>query len=181
MTLTPSINTKEHVQGAPDAPIVLVKYGDYQCPYCADLYHTIKKLQKKFGNKFAFVFRHFPLDMHPYALSAAIAAEIMAKNNQFWSMHEMLYENQDRLADHYLFGYAEQLGVNRARFKKDFADEQFMDKIQSDIDGGVKSGVNGTPSIFINGKKYEGDDAFESLASYFRGLLSQPTNTNKTR
>lgn len=171
MVLTPSVNAKEHIQGNPGASIILVEYGDYQCPYCLDFYHTIKKLQKKFGNKFAFVFRNFPLDMHPYALSAAIAAEIMAKNNQFWPMHDLLYENQDRLADHYLFSYVKKLGVNHAKFKKDFADEQFTDKIQADIDGGVKSGVNGTPSIFINGKKYEGDDAFESLVSYFRGLL----------
>lgn len=171
MALTPSVSAKEHIQGAHDAPIVLVEYGDYQCPYCADFYYTIKKLQKKFGNKFAFVFRNFPLDMHPYALSASIAAEIMAKNNQFWPMHNLLCENQGSLTDDYLFGYAEQLGVNHAQFKKDFADEKFIDKIQSDIDGGVKSGVNGTPSIFINGKKYEGDYAFESLTSYFTGLL----------
>ena len=171
MRLIPSVSIKDHLQGSLDAPIVLVEYGDYECPYCADFYFTVKKLREKLGSKLAFVFRNFPLDMHPNAFHAAVAAEIMAKYDKFWPMHDMLYENQNQLGDNYLLNYAEKLGVGDHEFKKDSASDEFFDKVQADLDSGFKSGVNGTPSIYINGKKYEDDDSFDSLLSYLKTLL----------
>lgn len=168
MSLTPSVNSKDHIQGNTNAPIVLVEYGDYQCPYCADFYYTMKKIQEKMGNKLAFVFRNFPLDMHPNALHAAVAAEIMAKHGKFWQMHDMLYENQDHLGDNYLLEYARKLGVSENEFKRDFNNEEFLDTVQENIDSGLKSGVNGTPSIFINGQRYEGENSYESLMAFLK-------------
>lgn len=163
MPLTPAVSSKDHIQGSLDAPIVLVEFGDYQCPYCGQFYYTMKKIQKTMGDKLAFVFRNFPLSMHPNALPAAIAAEVMHKYGKFWPMHDILYENQDHLGNNYLLEYAKKLGVSEEDFKKDFSDTLFLDKVHADLKSGEESGVDGTPSIFINGQKYDGEHDYDTL------------------
>jgi protein-disulfide isomerase len=166
--LTPPVNKKDHIQGSPNALIELVEFGDYQCPHCGTAYPIIKEIQKALGKKLKFIFRNFPLsEAHPYALPAAIAAEAAGKQNQFWEMHDIIYENQLALSEVAFFKFAKVLGLNIPAFEKDRQDESLVKKIEADFESGIKSGVNGTPSFFINGYKYEGSYDFESL---FQGI-----------
>ncbi|WP_392565059.1 thioredoxin domain-containing protein [Utexia brackfieldae] len=171
MPLKPTVSANDHIQGNPQATIELVEYGDYQCPYCRDFHYTVKSLQVELGDKLKFIFRNFPLDMHPNALDAAISAELMAKHQQFWPMHDLLYENQQHLDDNSLMQYAKQLGVTKKQFSADFQNTALIKKIDSDIESGLRSGVNGTPSIYINGKKYQGDYSAQALLSYIQTLI----------
>ncbi len=162
--LTPPLNKKDHIQGSPNALIELVEFGDYQCPHCGIAYRIIKEIQKALDNKLKFIFRNFPLsEAHPYALPAAIAAEAAGKQNQFWEMHDIIYENQLALSEVAFFKFAKVLGLSIPAFEKDLQDESLVKKIEADFESGIKSGVNGTPSFFINGYKYEGSYDFESL------------------
>jgi protein-disulfide isomerase len=144
----------DHIQGDRNAPIELVEYGDYQCPYCGEAYPEVKALQQRMGKDMKFVFRNFPLsEMHKDAKNAAMAAEAAAAQGKFWEMHDMLYENQKHLAENDLFKYAEKIGLDLEKFKKDFKDEIFSKKIERDFEGGIKSGVNTTPSFYVNGER----------------------------
>jgi protein-disulfide isomerase len=156
--LKPPIDSKDHFQGKENAPIVLVEFGDYQCPHCGRAYPIIKNIQKKLGDRLKFVFRNFPLaESHPDATHAAIAAEAASAQNKFWQMHDILFENQIRLDDIHLVRYAEKIGLDVVQFEKDFEAPLYQEKVESDFESGVRSGVNGTPSFFINGEKYNGD------------------------
>jgi protein-disulfide isomerase len=148
MSLKIPVSTTDHVQGNLDADLVIVEYGDYQCPYCGAAYPVLKKLLKKFSREVKFVFRNFPLsEMHEYALSAAIAAEAASLQDKFWEMHDAIYENQENLDDLYLFKLAEKIGLNMEKFKSDIQKEELNDRVDADFQGGVISGVNGTPSF----------------------------------
>jgi protein-disulfide isomerase len=171
MSLKPPVTEHDHIQGHYQANIDLVEYGDYQCGYCGQFYYIVKKLQQHFGDKIRFVFRHFPLEAHPNALHAALAAEAMTKYNKFWPMHDMLYENQQSLDDFSLIEYAKMLGISEQQFRNDYNAPALMEKIQQDVESGLRSGVNGTPSIYINGKKYEQDYSYEYLVKYIEKLL----------
>ena len=156
--LKPPVNAKGHIQGSGHAAIELVEYGDYQCPHCGRAYPIIKHIQEKLGNKLKFVFRNFPLaDAHPNAMHAAIAAEAAGAQGKFWEMHDIIFENQVHLGDSHLVRYAATIGLDVERFKKDFEKQEFADRVEADFESGIRSGVNGTPSFFINGKKYDGD------------------------
>ncbi len=171
MSLRIPVSNKDHIQGNPDAVIELVEYGDYQCPYCGQAYLEIKKLQKHLGDKLKFVFRNFPLvEAHEYALNAAIAAEVASDMGQFWEMHDTLYENQTALDDSDLVFYAKEIGLDTGTFEAKFPDSKYEKGIENDLEGGLRSGVNGTPSFFINGRKYEGDYKVESFLEYIRSL-----------
>ncbi|WP_392553243.1 thioredoxin domain-containing protein [Orbus wheelerorum] len=171
MALKPPVTNLDHIQGNSNASIELVEYGDYQCPYCAEFYYVIKELQNQLGTNLKFIFRNFPLEMHPNALHAAIATEVLAKYNKFWPMHDMLYENQAYLHDKNLINYAEKLGVNEQQFEQDFKDKSFADKVEKDFESGLRSGVNGTPSLYINNKKYEGEYSLDAILTYIKPLL----------
>ena len=156
--LKPAVNNNDHVEGDENATIELVEYGDYQCPHCGRAYPVIKNIQKKLGRKLKFVFRNFPLsEMHPDALHAAVASEAAAAQNKFWQMHDMLFENQNNLSDEALIKYASEIKLDIEKFKKDFETSSFTEKVETDFESGMRSGVNGTPSFFINGKKYNSD------------------------
>jgi protein-disulfide isomerase len=160
-----SISAQDHVQGPVDAPITLVEYGDYQCPYCYQAYPIVKELQQRLGGQLRFVFRNFPLtEIHPHALHAAIAAESVGAqlgNDGYWRMHDMIYEHQQdsstALSDENLAKYGASVGADAARITRDLESEAFTDRIQADFTSGVRSGVNGTPTFFINGTRYDGD------------------------
>jgi protein-disulfide isomerase len=167
MSLKIPVSTTDHVQGNLDADLVIVEYGDYQCPYCGAAYPVLKKLLKKFSREVKFVFRNFPLsEMHEYALSAAIAAEAASLQDKFWEMHDAIYENQENLDDLYLFKLAEKIGLNMEKFKSDIQKEELNDRVDADFQGGVISGVNGTPSFYVNAKKFNGgaEELFELFA-----------------
>ena len=155
MSLKPLVSDMDHIQGEANAIIELVEYGDYQCPYCGMAYPVIKNIQRKFGKELKFVFRNFPLSkIHPHAKLAALAAEAADKQKRFWAMHDIIFENQKNLSNSSLIAYANELGLDIFQFKTDMEDETLVKKIESDFESGLRSGVNGTPSFFVNGEKY---------------------------
>lgn len=172
MSLRLSVNKNDHIQGNMNAPLELVEYGDYECSYCGEAYYEVKKLQKKLGDKLMFVFRNFPLtNIHENALNAAIASEIAGNSGKFWEMHDILYENQDALEEDDLLRYAKKIGLDTDVFKSKFSDPKYRQKVEEDLESGLKSGVNGTPSFFINGKKYNGDYSTASMLSYLKEFM----------
>lgn len=158
------VSSKDHIQGLEQAPLTLVEYGDYECPYCGMAYPIVKRLQKHFGDRLRLVFRNFPLiDSHPHAGIAAMTAEFAASKGKFWEMHDLLYENQEHLDLADLVGYAESLNLSSTELKNAIQKEIFTEKIQNDFMGGVRSGVNGTPSFFINEIRFNGSFEYENL------------------
>src|SRR6266480_1057391 len=115
----PVDDERDHIQGPPDAPVTLVEYGDYECPYCGAAYPVIKEVQARMGDRLRFVFRNFPITTsHPHSEHAE-AAEAAATQGKFWEMHDHLYENQQRLTDPDLHAYAEEVGLDVAQFDRD--------------------------------------------------------------
>jgi protein-disulfide isomerase len=160
MLTLPVSEDRDHIQGPADAPVTLVQYGDYECPYCGAAYPIIKEVQARMGERLRFVFRNFPIaTSHPHAEQAAEAAEAAASQGRFWEMHDLLYENQRRLRDQDLRGYAEQLGLDVELFDKELAEHVHAERVHEDFMSGVRSGVNGTPTFYINGARH--DDSYE--------------------
>jgi protein-disulfide isomerase len=154
--LSVPVSKRDHSQGRADAVITLVEYGDYQCPGCAQAYALVKNVQQELGSPFRFVFRHFPLrDIHPHAQRAAEAAEAASVQGKFWEMHDMLFENQRALTDRHLRGYASDLGLDALRFDCELGARVHAKRVRSDVQNGVKSGVNGTPGFFVNGVRHD--------------------------
>jgi protein-disulfide isomerase len=170
--LSVPVSDKDHRQGDPDAPCTLVEYGDYQCPSCGHAYPIVKRVQKHFGKRLLFVFRNFPLsEMHPYAEPAAETAEFAGAHSKFWEMHDLLYENQDRLDDALLFQLAQQLHLDPEMLRRALASKEFEPLVRADFRGGVRSGVNGTPTFFINGQRHDGVYDYASLTEAIDGVL----------
>ena len=168
--LTPEVSVRDHIQGDENAPITLVEFGDYQCPYCGAAYPEIKRLQNSLGNNLRFVFRNFPLTQaHPYALIAAEAAEAAAQQDKFWEMHDIIFENQDDLAPEQLAAWAEQAALNVEEFATAIRSEVVSSRIKKDRASGIHSGVNGTPTLFINGARYDGMPDYASLREAITG------------
>ncbi len=162
--LTIQPNNKDHIQGNEKSGITLVEYGDFECPYCGEAYPIVKEIQKIKGDVLRFVFRNFPLsEMHRHALRAAYAAEAAGKQGKFWEMHDLLFENQENLDDKDLRLYAEELSLDMNKFAKDMDSDDVAKKVQEDIMGGIQSGVNGTPTFFINGVRFDGSYQLDSL------------------
>ena len=157
---TPVTEERDHIQGPPDAPVTLLEYGDYECPYCGAAYSIIKDVQARMGDRLRFVFRNFPITTsHAHAEQAAEAAEAAGAQGRFWEMHDLLYENQKRLGDDDLRAYAQRIGLDLERFDKELAEHVHAPRVREDFMSGVRSGVNGTPTFFINGARY--DDAYD--------------------
>lgn len=162
--LSPPLNKNDHLLGPHHAPIELVEYGDFQCPFCGAAHPVIKQIIRVLDKKLRFAFRHFPLsNAHEYALPAAIAAEAAGKQNRFWEMHDIIYEQQDELSNYALLAFANEIRLNISKFRMDLLDESLAEKVESDFESGMRSGVNGTPSFFINGYKYNGGIDYDSL------------------
>lgn len=163
--LTLPVDGSDHAEGPADAPVTLVEYGDYECPYCGESYPVLKALQAEIGARLRFVFRNFPLSqMHPHALHAAQFAEAAAGIGKFWMAHDMLYERQRALGDHDLARYAARIGLDSEALRAAF-DGAHDEKIRRDFTSGVRSGVNGTPSLFLNGLRYDGPRDVASLVA----------------
>jgi protein-disulfide isomerase len=158
------VSDADHVRGPQAAPVTLLEYGDYECGYCAVAHDLVNRLLSQLPRSLRYVFRNFPMSaVHPHARDAARAAEAAGLQNRFWPMHDMLFENQVRLDRRSLAGYAAALGLNMKRFSVDFADPLVEQRIENDFYGGVRSGVNGTPTFFINGWRFDGTLSYEAL------------------
>jgi len=159
---------RDHIQGPADAAVTLVEYGDYECPYCGAAYPIVKDVQAEMGERLRFVFRNFPITTsHPHAEHAAEAAEAAGSLGKFWEMHDLLYENQKRLGDQDLRAYAEKLGLDVEKFDKELAEHIHAPRVREDFMSGVRSGVNGTPSFYIDGVRH--DDSYD-LATLLAAL-----------
>jgi protein-disulfide isomerase len=158
--LTIAVRAEDHAQGAATAAVTLVEYGDYQCPYCGAAYPLVKQLQKRFASDLRFVFRNFPLTQaHPLAQMAAELAEAAASQGKYWPMHDWIYENQEQWSAggaEDLLGGIVAVGLDTAALERALKQPQIAQRIKADFTGGVRSGVNGTPSFFINGRLHQG-------------------------
>ncbi len=144
----------------------MLEYGDYECPHCGEAYPIIKRIRKYFKKDLCFVYRNFPLsETHPHALTAACAAEAAALQDEFWLMHDILFENQNNLSRPALISYAREIDLTIDKFKTDIKSEQVQMRVEKDFESGVESGVNGTPTFFINGHRYDGYYNYDSLVS----------------
>jgi protein-disulfide isomerase len=177
--LAPPVSDRDHAQGDPAAPLTLVEYGDYECPYCGQAYPIIKRVQAHFGARLRFVFRNFPLaESHPHAEHAAEAAESVAAHGgdgPFWAMHDLLYEHQhagpEALGDAALGKLATRAGVDGKLVLADIEAGSLEARVKEDFMSGVRSGVNGTPTFYINGKRFDGSWDEESLIAALEAAL----------
>jgi protein-disulfide isomerase len=155
---------RDHIQGPIDAPITLLEYGDYECPYCGAAYPKIKAVQKRLGDRLCFAFRNFPLvNSHSHAEHAAEAAESAGAQGRFWEMHDLLYEHQEALEDEDLARYATTLGLDARRLTTEVLAEEHLARVREDFRSGARAGVNGTPTLFINGIRYAGPPQADAL------------------
>jgi protein-disulfide isomerase len=160
--LTPPVGERDHIAGPDDAPVTLVEYGDYECPYCGMAHPVVKRAQRELGNQLRFVFRNFPLaEAHPHAQTAAQAAEAAGAQGRFWEMHDIVFEHQDALEVKDLLGYAASLGLDAEKIARDLEAGTYVKRVREEFRSGVKSGVNGTPTFFVNGARYDGSWANE--------------------
>ena len=165
-TLKTPVSAEDHIQGPENAPATLVEYGDFECPHCGHAHSVVKRLQKHFGRGLRFVFRNFPLNQsHPHAESAAETAEFAGGHRKFWEMHDGLFENQERLGTELYRELAQQLALPIAELEKALQEGKYTDKVRADFSSGVRSGVNGTPTFFINGVRHDGAPDYESLVA----------------
>jgi protein-disulfide isomerase len=170
--LTPAINSNDHISGNSRTPLELVEYGDYECPYCGRAYPIVKDIQQRLGSDIKFVFRNFPLSkIHPHAFSAAVATEAAGMQGKFWEMHDIVFENQKTLEAGNIFLFASMLGLDIERFKNDLQQKPLMDKVEKDFESGMRSGVNRTPTFFVNGEKYDGEWGDGRLLQYLEAML----------
>src|SRR6266581_6361155 len=161
----PVDSSRDHIQGDPKALLTLVEYGDYQCPFCGAAYPEVKKVQKDLGSKLRFVFRNFPLtNAHEFAGVAAETAEAASTQGKFWPMHDFLYEHQGTLGDPSVaLGYAKKLGLDTQKFEREIAQHAYQKRVKDDFMGGVRSGVNGTPTFYVNGVRHDEDAIAKAL------------------
>src|SRR2546426_10029373 len=165
--------SRDHIQGDSKALLTLVQYGDYQCPFCGAAYPEVKKVQKELGSKLRFVFRNFPLtNVHEFAMDAAETAEGAAVQGKFWEMHDFLYEHQRTLGDQSVaLGYAKKLGLDIQKYEREISQHVYQKRIKDDFMGGVRSGVNGTPTFYVNGVRNDGHAEADAIV---KSLTAKP-------
>jgi protein-disulfide isomerase len=172
-TLTVPIGPHDHVTGPASAPVTLVEYGDFQCPYCRQAFPIVKQIQQQLGTQLRFAFRNFPLTrIHQFAEHAAEAAEAAAAQQAFWPMHDRLFERQFALEDDNLIEYAQELGLNADKIAGELAAGTYRARVRDHFMSGVKSGVNGTPTFFINGVRHDSGYELETLLAALRSAPS---------
>jgi len=151
------VSDADHSLGPADAAVTLVEYGDLECPNCRKAYPIVKEMRRRLGPRLRFVFRHFPLThLHEHAQHAAEVAEAAAAQGKFWEMHDRLFERQFAMEDDHLVSYAAELGLDAARVERELNAHTYKPRVRDDFMGGVRSGVNGTPTFFINGARFDG-------------------------
>jgi protein-disulfide isomerase len=170
--LTVPVTERDHTIGPETAAVTLLEYGDYECPYCGAAYPVVERVRELMGDDLRFAYRHFPLaQIHPHAYQAAEAAEAAGAQGRFWDMHHMLFTNQDRLGLRDLIDYASAVGLDLDRFVEDLRGHAHAGRLREDFMSGIRSGVNGTPTFFVNGVRHDGPWDLESLLEAVRAEL----------
>jgi protein-disulfide isomerase len=171
--LTLPVGDRDHIQGPAEAPLTLVEYGDYECPHCGRAYPIIKEVQRRLGKQLRFVFRNFPIsNLHPHAEHAAEAAEAAGAQKHFWEMHDAIFEHQSALDDRHLSAYAAAIGLDVPRFERELSGHVHAQRVREDFLSGVRSGVNGTPTFFINGIRHDDSWDPDTLTQALRARLT---------
>jgi len=170
------VGERDHAQGLAEAPVTLVEYGDFECPYCRQAFPIVKQVQSRLGARLRFVFRNFPLtEQHHHAQHAAEAAEAAGAQGAFWQMHDRLFERQFALEDENLIEYAQELGLDADRVAGELAAHAHKARVREDFMSGVRSGVNGTPTFFINGVRHDEAWDVDSLTAAVERAVTAPT------
>jgi protein-disulfide isomerase len=170
--LSNPVGSDDHSRGPLDAKLIVVEYGDYQCPYCGQAHPIVEQLRSEFSDSMRLVFRNLPLvDVHPHAEAAAEMAEAVGLQGKFWEIHDALYENQKDLSDAALSRYAGQVGADVTKVMSDIADGAPRQRVESDFEGAIRSGANGTPTFFVNGVRYDGSWLYEPFSEYLARVL----------
>jgi len=175
------VSERDHIQGS-SAKVTLLEYGDYQCPYCGEAYSIVKRVQQKFDGDLRFVFRNFPVtEIHPFAEFGAQIAESAGAGGKFWEMHDYLYEHQPYLANpDFFIQYASTgLGLNGEKVREDVTTHAYTSRIREDFISGVRSGVNGTPTFFINELRHNGDYQYDTLVEAVGAAMGSKTRAVK--
>src|SRR5438128_8074585 len=169
--LTIPVSERDHTQGSATAPLTLVQYGDYECPYTRQSTWVVQAIQQQLGDRLRFIFRNFPLvEIHPHALHAALAAEAAAAQGKFWQMHDYIFHHQHTLEDANLEQFAEAVGLDLQQYARALADQRALARIEEDVEGGERSGVQGTPTFFINGVLYRGSWEHDALLAALQAV-----------
>jgi protein-disulfide isomerase len=164
------VSDRDHIRGPANAPVTLVEYGDYECPYCGLANPIVDEIRRELGDGLRFVFRNFPLsEVHPHAEHAAEIAEAAGTHHKFWEMHDMLYAHQHALDDQHLAQYLALLGVPASEVKRALVQHAYSERVREDFMSGVRSGVNGTPTFFINGARHDGSYERDTLLAAIAG------------
>ena len=170
--LSQPLGPGDHIRGPADASVTLVEYGDYECPHCGHASPIVEEVLRRVGPSVRFAFRHFPLtEIHPHALEAAEAAECAGAQRKFWPMHHQLFSHQEALEPEDLLGYAEALELDAERFARDLAAHTHLEKVKGDFRSGMRSGVNGTPTFFIDGVRFDAPWDLETLTTAVQAAL----------
>ena len=167
------VGPDDHVRGPANAPVTLVEYGDFECPYCGVVYPVIKALEEQYADTLRVVFRSFPLQQHPHAQAAAEAAEFAADHGKFWELHDALYEHQRALDVPHLLGYARTLGLDADALADALRDGTYAGIVEDVKQGGEDSGIPGTPALFLNGVLFEDEPTRENLTHAIDWLLER--------
>jgi len=163
-TLAVPIRQQDHVRGSMNAPVTLVEYGDFECPYCGQAHPILNAIGEEMGSQLCFVFRHFPIaSIHPHAEAAALASEAAGAQGRFWEMHDLLYDNQHALENEDLLDYAQALSLEMREFEAALRSDKDLPRVKESFLSGVRSGVNGTPTFFINGVRHDGSYEYPVL------------------
>lgn len=164
----------DHVLGNEDAPVTLIEYADYECPYSGHAYYTIKQVQEDLGDEVRYVFRNFPLtQMHPHALPAALTAEAADNQGRFWEMYDLLFGRQQALEAEHLVAYAQLLDLDIEQFILDMTSDETTERVREDFLSGIQSGVNGTPTFFINASRYDGAYDYQTLSEALKTAVGE--------
>ncbi len=176
-----AVDERDHIWGAPNAPVTLVEYGNFECIQCGRAFHVIKEAQKLVGINLRFVFRHFPtVHTHPHSLRAAEASEAAGAQGKFWDMHDQLFTHQQALDDHHLSTYANHIGLDIGQFTRDMMGSTFLKQIEAEYQWSLfDEHVTGTPTLYINGERYTSAIDIESLLTRIKladteGLIRLP-------
>lgn len=174
--LSEPVSERDHSIGRLNAPLTLVEYGDYECPYCGRAFPIVQEIRRRMGDGLRCIFRNFPLtQVHPHALHAAEVAEAAAAQGQFWPMHDWLFRHQHTLDDEALLEGARELGLDVARVRADLQDGTYEPRVRADFASGIRSGVNGTPTFYINGVRHDADYDVDTLMTALARALQEST------
>lgn len=174
MSAQPEITPEDHVLGSADAPVTVVEYGDYECPYCRGAYRDVHRLLDQYPGRVRFVFRNFPIpQLHPHAEQAAEAAEAAAAQGKFWPMYELLLRTSSRLDLDSLLRYADQIGLDTGRFENEVRGNVYAARIEADVSEGLRNGVNATPKFYVDGVRIDGKVPMEGLVDAVRAAVQK--------